>query len=103
MGKTYWAKLQSQNCHDAISSAKVVVDSKAATLHPIGFAISEADVTPTMLVQLIEQNNSKNKKQESKVIDILKKLVGTKNKQIIEGKSACQSEKLSETSSKISH
>lgn len=84
------AKLQSQNCHDTISSIKVVINSEAATLHLIGLGISLANITPTMLVQWMEKKNSKIEEQESKAIGILKKLVGVKNKQIIEGKSACK-------------
>lgn len=45
------AELQSQNCYDAISSAKIVVDSNVATLHLTGLGIPKENITSTMLVQ----------------------------------------------------
>lgn len=85
------AELQSQNCYYAISStAKAVINSDAATQHLMSLGILMTSITPTMIVQWIEKKSSKKEEQESKAIGILKKLVGAKNKQIIEGKSASE-------------
>lgn len=83
------AELLSQNCHDAISPS-VTINNDVAIDHFLDLGVPAENITTTMTVQWIEKTLSKRDERESKAIGLLTKLVGSKNKQIIEGKSALE-------------
>lgn len=83
------AELQSQNCHAAISlTAALLVNQDVALAHFLDLGVAAESITTIMTVQWMEKKLLKKEKQETKAISIIKKLVGAKNKQIIEGKLA---------------
>lgn len=57
-------------------------------LRTLGYV--DTEMTNAMTFQWIEKKMSKQKERETKAIGILKKLVGAKNRQLIEGKSASE-------------
>lgn len=85
------AELQSHNCRDAISpTAAVAINNDAAIDYFTNLGIAARNITTTMTVSWMESQLCQRRKEESKAVGILKKLVGEKNKQMIEGKSALE-------------
>ena len=84
------AELQSQNCHNTISSTPATINHDAAIVHFLDLGVAAESITTCMAVQWIETKLAKQEEQESKAIGILKKLVGAKNKQMIEDKLALE-------------
>lgn len=82
------AELQSQACHDAIYPSAAPLTKNDAVLHLRTLGYVDAEMTADMTFLWIEKKMAKRRKRGTKAIGILKNLVGEKNKQLVEGKSA---------------
>lgn len=84
------AELQSQNCQDAILSTEEPLNKEVAIQHFLSIGYDRDSICTATTMEWVEKKLNKREERNVKAIGILKKLVGAKNTQMIERKSASE-------------